>query len=271
MGGEWIQIQFPAPTPIFGFKLCGRQDGNLFIYRSPRWITLVGSNDGATWTKIYANLTALTSWTAAPQSFLFDNSNYWGPLQPQYAYYRLVVHAVGNTLTVDANSVQLSQFELYRSMPPPQSALIGGAYGMAPWGSGSSFADPSAQYIWNRSDIANADGGLGLMFYKQYNHNLANGVGATLHIVCDNRAIVYWNGAMVAFEGGGGWTTINYCKVNVYVQNGVNTLAIYGDNADVTAGWAGLLVSLVRKRDPALTETPTIQLDASTLLTTGTL
>lgn len=72
--GEWIQVQYNKGTALAIFAMCGRQDQSLYLYRTPQQFTVLGSNDGTTWTPVYAPV-QLPVWTAGLNFFYWNVNN----------------------------------------------------------------------------------------------------------------------------------------------------------------------------------------------------
>lgn len=79
--GEWIQIQLPASSNLFNFSLSVTSGS---LYQAPLSWRLAGSNDGSTWSTVYAVVDI--PFTAAGTFF-------YAPQYPSvYSYYRLIVN-----------------------------------------------------------------------------------------------------------------------------------------------------------------------------------
>ena len=79
--GEWIQIQLPASSNLFNFSLSVTSGS---LYQAPLSWQIAGSNDGSTWSTVYAVVDI--PFTAAGTFF-------YVPQYPSvYSYYRLIVN-----------------------------------------------------------------------------------------------------------------------------------------------------------------------------------
>ena len=79
--GEWIQIQLPASSSLFTFSLSVTSGS---LYQAPLSWQIAGSNDGSTWSTVYAVVDIPFS---APGTFSY------APQYPSvYSYYRLIVN-----------------------------------------------------------------------------------------------------------------------------------------------------------------------------------
>ena len=101
--GDYVQVQMPSPITVVSYTIVGRQDQTLYASRSPSTFVLLGSTDGSAW-KLLDSRTSVNDWTADPKTFTLDPRP-----TADYAYYRIVVQAVGNTgVTQNVDSVNIS-------------------------------------------------------------------------------------------------------------------------------------------------------------------
>jgi Ricin-type beta-trefoil lectin domain len=138
---------------------------------------------------------------------------------------------------LDASAVCSMSLEFMIGTP----AYKFGAFGIAPWGSAANFADKSAQYIWNSTTPETAQGG-DVTFGTQYHNQSSTAINATLHMIVDDYAKIFFNGQELP-AAGGGWTAPNYYKQPVVLVPGLNQCEIVATNA--AAGYAGLLMSVI--------------------------
>jgi len=124
-----------------------------------------------------------------------------------------------------------------------------GPYNMGPWNAWN-FQDPSAHWIWSeRGAAGNAATGWCVAFQKVFNSPW--NTGATVHVICDDSAVVYLNGDYVG-RGDGGWGGGNYNRLPVTLYADNNVLHIEGVNG---GGPAGLLASVIADNGTVLART----------------
>jgi hypothetical protein len=140
--GEWLQVQMP--TAMFGiasYTIEPRQDGLLYLYRSPNTFKVLGSNDGTAWYLVDSR-SGINDWTAAAKTFVLPM-----PTTTPYSYYRIVISTIGNTGNANSTYAQIATlfFTLSFALPYPSAAIralatsntpaavTGKAYGNGNW------------------------------------------------------------------------------------------------------------------------------------------
>ena len=120
--------------------------------------------------------------------------------------------------------------------------------------SGYDFFDKQAKWIWvhenahRRSDVPSQ--------YHTFSTsvNVSTQQDAVVHIVVDNRAVIYVNNQTVKKVSGGWWSGTNYPKVPIALKPGENVIDIETINVDPpTPG--GLLASIVSETGNVLSRT----------------
>ena len=104
--GEWLQLQSPVAFPLVSTLICPRNGYG--VVRSPRSFVIAGSNNGTTWTTVYAQ-SRVQDWTSAGSKTFVINSSIG------YAYYRLIVREVGNATSGGTGSTccNVSEWQLF--------------------------------------------------------------------------------------------------------------------------------------------------------------
>jgi hypothetical protein len=111
--GEWLQIQLPQPIILSSYSISTPFDNNLQYF--PAKFTVVGSNDGGTWTIIDSSDNTTVSNSDIPRitktnpsiTFSINNNT------KQYYYYRLILEAMQNNVTC----VRITQWKLVGLQP----------------------------------------------------------------------------------------------------------------------------------------------------------
>ncbi|RKO94005.1 hypothetical protein BDK51DRAFT_45125 [Blyttiomyces helicus] len=152
-------------------------------------------------------------------------------------------------LSSSNNSVLLHTDSTWISTPAPvqlpgTNTFNLGLFGISPWGSASQFADPTASWIWYTSTAAATAPSGSVTFVNQYYNSSYNTMPAILHILADDSATVFVNGANVGVAVAG-WSTTSYTKIPVNLTPGANLISIVDTNASGPAGLCASLISSV--------------------------
>jgi hypothetical protein len=148
--------------------------------------------------------------------------------------------AVADKITADTN-VQVASNQAIQVDANHVADL--GAFGMAPWYGAASFVDPSARWIWSRSDAASWVPLGGCIAFSSVFVVQASEKTATLHVIVDNFSVVYLNGKKVG-TADGGWGGPDYPKIaNLpLVPYADNNITIAATNV---GGPAGIIAALI--------------------------
>jgi hypothetical protein len=101
--GEWIQLQLPNAITLYSYTLSGRQDQQLYAYRTPTSFIIAGSNNGSTWdlvdTVIFTKFNSQYDGSCNNYICAAGNTN-------RYTYFRLILQKIGNT--TNASGLQVT-------------------------------------------------------------------------------------------------------------------------------------------------------------------
>jgi len=123
-----------------------------------------------------------------------------------------------------------------------------GVEGVAPWGTGAKFVDPTAQFIWNTKEAStNASAG-SVILAAAYNNKTKKPITAVLHGIVDNESevsILSAGSKKPEILGNmiGGWGNPAYPQLPVTLAPGVSIIFVYAINT--LEGPAGALLALV--------------------------
>jgi hypothetical protein len=103
--GDWIQLQLPESIKLTSFSILPRQEGSLWVDRSPNTFVILGSNNGISWNLVNSQ-SGINNWTTTSKTFTVNSNK-------SYNYYRLVTSVVGNGTQTRRDSVQIARLRLY--------------------------------------------------------------------------------------------------------------------------------------------------------------
>jgi hypothetical protein len=115
VAGEWLQLQLPQPIALASFIMHAMNDTNYFK-RAPADITVLGSNNGARWSRVGAAITGLAFMTPGQGQTVAVNC------AARYRFYRFVVTAI------QAGSANyfcsIGELRLFGDPSPADSAVL---------------------------------------------------------------------------------------------------------------------------------------------------
>jgi hypothetical protein len=91
--GEWLQLQLPNAITLYSYTLAGRQDQQLFAFRTPTSFIIAGSNNGSTWSLVdkvvYTNFNSQYDGNVNNYICAAGNTN-------SYTYFRMIIQKISN-------------------------------------------------------------------------------------------------------------------------------------------------------------------------------
>lgn len=93
--GEYLQLQLPIAILYGGVSIQGRSHhwGNVYVWRTPRDFSVLGSNNGTTWTL----LQSMTGVNTTTNEVINYTSGLTSESDTTYTYIRMVIHSIGNS------------------------------------------------------------------------------------------------------------------------------------------------------------------------------